>query len=102
MSWLTIAYVLSDFGFATNTLKSPMLETFCGSYAYCCPEILRGEKYHGPASDVWSMGVVLYALVSSRLPFSDDDLRFLMKNEPRKLKFSRSTSPGRDNNISQM
>ncbi|KAK3724974.1 hypothetical protein QZH41_005875 [Actinostola sp. cb2023] len=83
---------VGDFGFATNTYTSPFLQTFCGSYAYCSPEILRGERYRGPASDVWSMGVVLYALVCSRLPFSDDDLRFIMKNQPRKMKFSKKTS----------
>lgn len=85
----------TDFGFATNTYSSPHLETFCGSYAYCSPEILRGEKYRGPASDVWSMGVILYAMMCSRLPFSDDDLRFIVKKEPRKLKFSKNISQGK-------
>ena len=65
------------------------METFCGSYAYCCPEILRGEPYNGMMGDVWSMGVVLYALVCSRLPFSDDDLRVIVRGQQikPKLKF---------------
>ena len=65
---------ISDFGFAISTVKNRLLETFCGSYAYCCPQILRGEPYDGKKADVWSMGVVLYAMACARLPFSDDDM----------------------------
>ncbi|EDO47961.1 predicted protein, partial [Nematostella vectensis] len=83
---------ITDFGFACNTHKTNILQTFCGSYAYCSPEILRGDLYDGQASDIWSMGVVLYALVCARLPFGDDDLRAIMNREPRKLRFSKKTS----------
>ena len=86
---------ISDFGFAISTVKNRLLETFCGSYAYCCPQILRGEPYDGKKADVWSMGVVLYAMACARLPFSDDDMKALSKNEYQgKVKFSKRVSKG--------
>ncbi|KAK5647421.1 hypothetical protein RI129_002313 [Pyrocoelia pectoralis] len=75
---------LSDFGFARGHLKPrngqlPLSETFCGSYAYASPEILRGTPYHPQQSDIWSMGVVLYAMVFGRLPFDDANYNLLLK-----------------------
>ncbi|XP_028418241.1 testis-specific serine/threonine-protein kinase 4-like [Dendronephthya gigantea] len=84
---------ITDFGFATSTYKSKPLETFCGSFAYACPQILRGEKYDGMAADVWSIGVVLYALSCSRLPYGDDELKVFVKNEtPKKLMFTKNVT----------
>ena len=86
---------ISDFGFAISTIKNRLLETFCGSYAYCCPQILRGEPYDGKKADVWSMGVVLYAMACARLPFSDEDMRALAKQGYQgKVKFSKRVSKG--------
>lgn len=48
-------------------------ETYCGSYAYASPEILRGIPYDPFLSDVWAMGCVLFAMVFGRLPFDDRD-----------------------------
>ncbi|KAG5676423.1 hypothetical protein PVAND_006261 [Polypedilum vanderplanki] len=48
-------------------------ETYCGSYAYASPEILKGTPYDPFMSDVWAMGVVLFAMVFGRLPFDDRD-----------------------------
>lgn len=76
---------VSDFGFARGHMKpksgnSPVLsETFCGSYAYASPEILRGVPYQPQMSDAWSMGVVLYAIVFGRLPFDDTNYNVLIK-----------------------
>lgn len=54
-------------------------ETYCGSYAYASPEILRGVPYDPFMSDVWAMGVVLYAMIFGRLPFDDRDASKLIK-----------------------
>lgn len=75
---------LSDFGFARGEMKPkdgviPLSETFCGSYAYASPEILKGIPYQPQLSDVWSMGVVLYAMVFGRLPFDDTNYAQLLK-----------------------
>jgi serine kinase len=54
--------------------KDPkMSETYCGSYAYASPEILKGVPYDPFMSDIWAMGCVLYAMVFGRLPFDDRD-----------------------------
>ena len=86
---------ISDFGFAISTIKNRLLETFCGSYAYCCPQILRGEPYDGTKADVWSMGVVLYAMGCARLPFSEKDMQALTNQDfTNKIKFSKRVSKG--------
>lgn len=83
---------LSDFGFARGHLKPkngqmPLSETFCGSYAYASPEILRGIPYQPQQADVWSMGVVLFAMVYGRLPFDDTNYRELIKQVTNKVIF---------------
>jgi protein-serine/threonine kinase len=45
------------------------LETRCGSDDYAAPEVILGQSYDGRATDAWSLGVLLYALLESRLPF---------------------------------
>jgi protein-serine/threonine kinase len=45
------------------------LETRCGSEDYAAPEVIMGQPYDGRATDAWSLGVLLYALLEARLPF---------------------------------
>ncbi|KAF7412595.1 hypothetical protein HZH66_001491 [Vespula vulgaris] len=83
---------LSDFGFARGHMKpkngtSPLSETFCGSYAYASPEILKGIPYRPQLSDIWSMGVVLFAMVYGRLPFDDTKYTLLLKQVQNKVTF---------------
>ena len=61
--------VIADFGFAAPFEEGHKLELFRGSLHYSAPEILSRTPYVGPATDVWSAGVVLYAWVTGRLPF---------------------------------
>lgn len=77
--------LLSDFGFARtqpveyNTGRRKLSLTFCGSYAYAPPEILRGIAYDGTRSDVWSLGVVLFTMLCAKLPYDDSNLKLLME-----------------------
>lgn len=62
--------VLADFGLSTKIDSSfPLLTTRCGSEDYVPPELLIGNPYDGRQSDVWSLGVLLYAIMEARLPF---------------------------------
>lgn len=70
---------LSDFGFArTINPENCLLKTHCGSLAYAAPEIVRGKDYDGRISDVWSLGVVLFAMVNGKLPFNDTSVKNLL------------------------
>ncbi|KAM9213355.1 Maternal embryonic leucine zipper kinase [Leptosomus discolor] len=50
------------------------LNTCCGSPAYAAPELVQGKAYIGSEADIWSMGVLLYALLCGFLPFDDDNV----------------------------
>ncbi|XP_074992534.1 maternal embryonic leucine zipper kinase isoform X14 [Calonectris borealis] len=50
------------------------LNTCCGSPAYAAPELIQGKAYIGSEADIWSMGVLLYALLCGSLPFDDDNV----------------------------
>ncbi|XP_043065032.1 MAP/microtubule affinity-regulating kinase 3-like [Drosophila ficusphila] len=68
---------IADFGFSNTFDPNSQLETFCGSPPYAAPELFRGKKYAGPEVDSWSLGVVLYTLVSGSLPFDGVTLKEL-------------------------
>lgn len=78
---------MSDFGFARRFAPSQKLETYCGSYAYAAPEIIIGEPYLGRMADVWSTGVILYAMVCGKLPFKDKDTKTLLNDVASKITF---------------
>ena len=69
---------LADFGMAALESNGKLLETSCGSPHYAAPEIVSGLKYSGFSSDVWSCGVILFALLFGRLPFDDENIRNLL------------------------
>ncbi|KAF5391001.1 hypothetical protein D9757_003970 [Collybiopsis confluens] len=64
---------LGDFGFTREFESGVLMETFCGTTGYASPEMLQGKKYFGAEVDIWSLGVILYCLLTGTLPFDDDD-----------------------------
>ena len=69
-----------DFGLS-NTYKLPtdQLKTACGSPCYASPEMIGGKKYLGIDTDLWSLGVITYAMTVGYLPFEDPDTNKLYK-----------------------
>ncbi|KFY28913.1 hypothetical protein V493_02665 [Pseudogymnoascus sp. VKM F-4281 (FW-2241)] len=70
--WSTYPYsviTVTDLGLARYVTDDEKLSTRCGSDDYAAPEVIMGQPYDGRAVDAWSLGVLLYALLESRLPF---------------------------------
>lgn len=69
---------IADFGMAALEVDERLLETSCGSPHYASPEIVAGKNYHGAPSDIWSCGIILFALLTGHLPFDDENIRKLL------------------------
>ncbi|KAI6043960.1 kinase-like domain-containing protein [Pisolithus marmoratus] len=69
---------IADWGMAAFAPPPFHLKTSCGSPHYASPEIISGRKYAGGATDIWSCGVILFALLTGRLPFDDKDAHALL------------------------
>ncbi|XP_006036605.1 testis-specific serine/threonine-protein kinase 4 [Alligator sinensis] len=102
---------VSDFGFARamgggsglvlagdGAVAGPALlsQTYCGSFAYACPEILLGMPYDPFLADVWSLGVILYTLLVAHLPFDDTNLKRLLRDTQRDVVFPAQPSVPED------
>ena len=61
-----------DFGLS-NYFTGNLLETPCGSPCYASPEMVIGNKYNGFCIDIWSSGIILYAMLCGYLPFEEAD-----------------------------
>ena len=62
---------LADFGLSKDTSDGGQMATCCGSPSYVAPEVL-GDGNYSKACDIWSMGVIVYVLLSGSLPFFGD------------------------------
>ena len=68
-----------DFGLSNIYPNNELLQTACGSPCYAAPEMINGELYKGLGADIWSSGIVLYAMLCGYLPFEDGDNEILYK-----------------------
>jgi 5'-AMP-activated protein kinase catalytic alpha subunit len=66
-----------DFGLSSTYKKEEQLKTACGSPCYAAPEMIKTLKYTGVKVDIWSSGVILFAMVCGHLPFEDPSTRKL-------------------------
>ncbi|KAK3611956.1 hypothetical protein CHS0354_011614 [Potamilus streckersoni] len=60
---------LIDFGLSNTYGRDELMKTHCGSLEYAAPELLAATERYGPEIDIWSIGIVLYAMVVGTLPF---------------------------------
>ena len=82
---------LADFGLSNKLADGSFLKTSCGSPNYASPEVVGNKYYAGQEVDVWSCGVVLYAMACNCLPFDDNDIGALFK----KIRTGNFVLPGR-------
>ena len=68
-----------DFGLSNMYKEGDTLKTACGSPCYAAPEMIAGKRYHGLNSDIWSCGIILYAMTCGYLPFEDPNTNKLYK-----------------------
>eukprot|EP01068_Selenidium_serpulae_P003760 Selendium_serpulae@DN3284_c0_g1_i3.p1 len=81
---------VGDFGLSNFMTDGEFLHTSCGSPNYASPEVVAAKAYAGPEVDVWSCGVILYALLCGNLPFDDENVTNLF----RKIKHGHFTIQG--------
>lgn len=68
---------LCDLGVSKLIKQGEIMTEQCGTPAYIAPEIISGEGYSGFGADMWSAGVVLYALLSGTMPFKANNMNDL-------------------------
>jgi len=80
-----------DFGLSNFMRDGHFLKTSCGSLHYAAPEVVLGKAYTGAEVDIWSCGIILYAMLTGTLPFEDDDNTVLV-NKITTAKFNAPTN----------
>ena len=81
---------MTDFGLSNIMKDGAYLKTSCGSPNYAAPEIIMGKSYDGTQVDIWSCGVILYAMLCGQLPFDDENISELFSS----IKEARYYMPG--------
>ncbi|KAI6225728.1 5'-AMP-activated protein kinase catalytic subunit alpha-2 [Aphelenchoides besseyi] len=79
---------IADFGLSNIMIDGDFLRTSCGSPNYAAPEVISGKLYAGPEVDVWSCGVILYALLCGTLPFDDEHVPSLFRHKNQRYAIS--------------
>ncbi|XP_014501557.1 CBL-interacting serine/threonine-protein kinase 5 [Vigna radiata var. radiata] len=97
---------VSDFGLSAlpdQRRSDGMLVTPCGTPAYVAPEVLKKKGYDGSKADIWSCGVILFALLSGYLPFQGENvMRIYSKSFKADYAFPEWISPGARSLISNL
>ncbi|XP_073532285.1 testis-specific serine/threonine-protein kinase 1-like [Phyllobates terribilis] len=73
---------LSDFGFARRideNHKSILSQRYCGLAAYDAPEVLQGIPYEPKVCNIWSLGVILFIMVSGSMPYDDSNIKKMLR-----------------------
>ena len=71
---------VNDFGLSNTMKPGALLTTYCGSPMYASPEIMRKKQYFGPEVDIWSLGVILYTMVTGLFPWDGENITEQMRN----------------------
>jgi len=76
---------ISDFGFARSCRdlsgKRILSNTYCGSAAYAAPEILQGTSYNPKLYDMWSLGCVLFIMLTGHMPYDESNIQRMLKHQ---------------------
>ncbi|ODN06061.1 Testis-specific serine/threonine-protein kinase 1 [Orchesella cincta] len=77
---------LSDFGFARSCRDSKsgkriLSSTYCGSCAYAAPEILQGTSYNPKLYDMWSLGCILFIMLTGHMPFDESNVPKMLQHQ---------------------
>ena len=70
---------ITDFGLCGYVSEEKLMKTFCGSPCYCAPECLCKIQYDGRLADVWSLGVVLYSMVTGEHPWNVTNTSMMLR-----------------------